>query len=45
MWNDYVWNPATCNCENGKNLASVMIDSAIMYDEIIESYEGEADFN
>ena len=32
---DYVWNPATCNCENGKYLANIMIDSAIMYDEII----------
>ena len=21
---DYVWNPATCNCENGKYLASIM---------------------
>ena len=33
---DYVWNPATCNCENGKCLASIMDDSTIMYDEIIE---------
>ena len=22
----YVWNPATCNCENGKCLASIMND-------------------
>ena len=39
-WNvcekDCVWNPATYNCENGKYLASIMDDSAIMYDEIIE---------
>ena len=34
--NDYVWNPATCNCENGKYLASIIDDSAIMCDEIIE---------
>ena len=38
MWKrlclDYVWNPATCNCENGKYLASIMDDSAIIYDEI-----------
>ena len=34
---DYVWNPVTCNCENGKYLASIMDDSAIMCDEIIES--------
>ena len=29
---DYVWNPATCNCENGKYLASVMDDSVITCD-------------
>ena len=29
----YVWNPATCNSENGKYLASIMDDSAIMCDE------------
>ena len=33
---DYVWNPATCNCENVKYLASIMDDSVIMFDEIIE---------
>ena len=33
---DNVWNPATCNCENVKYLASIMDDSAIMFDEIIE---------
>ena len=27
---DYVWNPATCNCENGKYLAIIMDDSSIM---------------
>ena len=21
---DYVWNPATCSCENGKYLASIL---------------------
>ena len=26
---DYVWKPATCNCENGKYLASIIDDSAI----------------
>ena len=35
---DNVWNVATCNCENGKYLTSVMDDSAITCDEIIESY-------
>ena len=38
---DYVWNPATCNCENGKYLASIMDDSAITCDKIIESYQEE----
>ena len=42
---DYVWNPATCNCENGKYLASIMYDSAIMCDKIIELYEEEINFN
>ena len=35
---DYVWNPDTCYCENRKYLASIMGDSAIMCDEVIESY-------
>ena len=42
---DYVWNPAPCNCKNGKYLASIMIDSAIICDEIIESFEEGANFN
>ena len=29
------WNPATCNRENGKYLASIMDDSAIICDEVI----------
>ena len=32
---NYVWNPATCGCENGKYLASIMDDSAIIWDEVI----------
>ena len=39
---DYVWNPATCNCENRKYLASITNDLAIMCDEIIESYKEHA---
>ena len=42
---DYVWNHATCNCENEKHLASIMDDSVIMCDEIIESYEEEKNIN
>ena len=34
----YIWNPATCSCENGKYLASIMDDSVITCEEIIESY-------
>ena len=40
---DYVWNPATCNRENGKYLASIMNDSVIKCDEIIESYDEDVD--
>ena len=36
---DHLWNPAICNCENRKYLASIMDDSVIMWDEVIESYE------
>ena len=38
---DYVLNPTTRYCENGKYLASVMDDSTITCDEIIESYDEE----
>ena len=38
---DYVSNPATCNCENGKYLASIMDDSVNMCDEFTESYDEE----
>ena len=38
---DYIWNHSACSCENGKNLESIMDDSAIMYDEVIESYDKE----
>ena len=34
---DCIWNPATCNCENGKYLASIIDNSVIMCDEIIEA--------
>ena len=34
-------SPATCNCENGKYLASIMDDSTIICDEVIKSYEEE----
>ena len=40
---DYIWNPAACNFEIGKYLASIMDYSVIVYDEII--YAGEKNFN
>ena len=33
---DYIWNLSTCICENGKYLASIMDNSVITCDEIIE---------
>ena len=39
----YVSNPATCTCENGIYLASIMDDSAITCNEIIESYDEDAE--
>ena len=33
---DYIWNPRTCTCENGKDLESIIGDSVITCDEIIE---------
>ena len=38
---DYIWNPATCSYKNGKHLASIVEDSAITCDEIIESCDEE----
>ena len=31
---DYIWNPDTCSCKNGKYLASIIDNSVITYDEI-----------
>ena len=36
---DYVQNSVTCNCENGKYLASNMDDSVIICEEIIDIKE------
>ena len=38
---DYIWNRASCSCENGKYLANVMDDSVITCVEIIEPYDKE----
>ena len=32
---DYIWNPATCSCQNVKNLASIIDDSVITCDKIM----------
>ena len=37
----YVWDPSACNCEIGKYLASIIDDSTIMCDEVIESFYEE----
>ena len=34
---DYIWNPATCSCKNGKYLGSITDDSVITCDEIIDA--------
>ena len=40
-----VWNPAKCNCENGKYLTSIIDYSAIIFDDVIESYDEEINLN
>ena len=34
---DYIWKPAICSCEDGKYLASIIDNSVITCDEIIDS--------
>ena len=36
---DYIWNLATCRCENGKYLASITDDSVITCGKIVEMKE------
>ena len=38
-------NPATCSCENGKYVASIMDGSASTCNEVIELYDEETNFN
>ena len=33
---DYIWNPSICICENQKYLASIMDNSTIICDEVID---------
>ena len=37
----HIRNPATFRCENGRYLASIIDDSAVTFDELIESYDEE----
>ena len=34
---DYIRNPASCSCENGKCLASIIYNSVVTCDEIIDA--------
>ena len=34
---DYIWNLSTCTCKNSKYLASIIDDSVITCDEIMET--------
>ena len=31
-----IWNPATCNCKYGKYVGSIIVNSAVICDEIIK---------
>ena len=33
---DYIWNPATCSCKNGKYLEIIIDDSVVTCGEVIE---------
>ena len=36
---DFIWNPASCSCKNGKYLASIIDNSVIMCNEINDEEE------
>lgn len=33
---DYIWNRSPCACENDKYLGSIIYDSVVMCDKVIE---------
>ena len=37
MWKNYVWNPITCSCENGKYLTSIIVGSEIICNEVTDA--------
>ena len=45
MWNFlyYIWNYATCSCESGKCLASIIDDSVITSDKGTKSYDEDVE--
>ena len=44
MWKDYILNLTKSSCENGKYLASIIDDSVIKCDEIIEETKNSDKF-
>ena len=34
---DYIWNPTTCSCKNGKYLANIIDNSMITCEEIVDT--------
>ena len=42
MSKSYIWNPATCICESGKYLQSIIDNSLIMCDEITNAVHSES---
>ena len=43
--NFYVWNSATCSCENNEYLPSSIIDTVIRCDEIVNSLSANGSAN
>ena len=43
MWTRLYLESCKCSCKNGKDLASIMDDSMIKWDEIIQLYKADAD--
>ena len=44
MQKKYVWNPATCTCENNKYLESIIDDPVTTCDEIINTEDSVSTF-
>ena len=34
---DYIWNPTTCSCKNGKYLANIIDNSMITCEQIVDT--------